>query len=118
MQQLVARLAVAGRIDRDRAERAARIVLGMLEREAPPEAVDRLFGAMEGAREAAGLDGEGSVSGGFGAMSAFNALTAAGLSVREAQAVTREIVAFAREKAGDAVVEQIVAAVPGLPSLS
>lgn len=118
MQQLVDRLSVAARIDRGRAERAARIVLSMLEREAPAAAVERLFGAMEGAREAAQLDGESRVSGGFGAMTALNALTAAGLSVREAQAVTREIVAFAREKAGDEVVEQIVAAVPGLPSLS
>ena len=118
MQHLVDRLAAAARLDKERAERAARIVLGMLEREAPAEALDRLFAAMDGAREAARLDGEGSVSGGFGAMSAFNALTAAGLSVREVQAVTREFVAFAREKAGPEVVDQITRAVPGLPALS
>lgn len=118
MQQLVDRLAVTAGIGKERAERAACIVLSMLEREAPADAVDRLFGAMEVAREAARLDGEASRSGGYGAMSALNALTAAGLSVREAQTVTREIVAYAREKAGDDVVEQIVRAVPGLPSLS
>jgi hypothetical protein len=118
MQQLVDRLVTVAGIDRERAERAARIVLSMLEREAPPEAVERLFGAMEGARESARLDGEAAHSGGYGAMSAFNALTAAGLSVRQAQAVTREVVLYAREKAGAEIVDRIVRAVPGLMSLS
>jgi hypothetical protein len=116
MQQLVDRLVVVAGIDRERAERAARIVLSMLEREAPAEAVQRLFATMDGAREAARLDGDG--AGGYGAMSAFNALTAAGLSVRQAQAVTREVVLYARERAGTEIVDPIVRAVPGLMSLS
>jgi hypothetical protein len=38
----------------------------------------------------------------------------AGLSMGQVQAVTKEIIAFTREKAGDDAVGDIVAAIPGL----
>jgi hypothetical protein len=38
----------------------------------------------------------------------------AGLSMAQVQAVTKEVIAYAREKAGDDAVGEIVAAIPGL----
>jgi hypothetical protein len=39
---------------------------------------------------------------------------AAGLSMGQVQSVTREIVAYAREKAGEDTVGEVVGAIPGL----
>jgi hypothetical protein len=41
-------------------------------------------------------------------------LMAAGLGMGEIQGVTREIIAYAREKAGEEAVGEIVGAIPGL----
>jgi hypothetical protein len=41
-------------------------------------------------------------------------LMAAGLGMGEIQGVTRELIGYAREKVGDAEVDEVVAAVPGL----
>jgi hypothetical protein len=50
----------------------------------------------------------------MGAMGALNRLTEAGLSMREVQTVGREVVAYSREQAGDELVGEIVASIPGL----
>jgi hypothetical protein len=49
-----------------------------------------------------------------GVMGAGTKLMAAGLSMGQVQAVTRETIAFAREKAGDEAIGEIVGAIPGL----
>jgi hypothetical protein len=41
-------------------------------------------------------------------------LMAAGLSMGQVQSVTKEIIAYTREKAGDEAIGEIVAAIPGL----
>jgi hypothetical protein len=41
-------------------------------------------------------------------------LMSAGLGLNEIQGITREIIAYAREKAGDEQVNAIVDAIPGL----
>jgi hypothetical protein len=41
-------------------------------------------------------------------------MMAAGLSMSEVQAVTRETIGYAREKAGEDAVGEIVGAIPGL----
>jgi hypothetical protein len=41
-------------------------------------------------------------------------MMAAGLSMEQIQGVTRQTIAFAREKAGEDVVGEIVGAIPGL----
>jgi len=47
-------------------------------------------------------------------MAAGSRMMAAGLSMGQVQAVTRETIAFAREKAGEDVVGEIVGSIPGL----
>jgi hypothetical protein len=49
-----------------------------------------------------------------GIMGAGTQLMSAGLSMGQVQQVTRIVMAYAREKAGDDVVGEIVAAIPGL----
>jgi hypothetical protein len=49
-----------------------------------------------------------------GLMSAASELMSAGLDMGQIQGVTQEVVGFAREKAGDDVVSQIVAQIPGM----
>jgi hypothetical protein len=41
-------------------------------------------------------------------------MMAAGLSMGQVQGITREIIAYAREKIGDDAVGEIVGAIPGL----
>ena len=63
---------------------------------------------------------EGGGSGGFasmmgmGAMGALSELTSAGLSMNQVQVVTKEVIDYARAKAGEDVVGQIVGSIPGL----
>ena len=47
-------------------------------------------------------------------MGAGTKMMAAGLSMGQVQGVTREIIAYAREKAGEDAVGEIVGAIPGL----
>jgi hypothetical protein len=49
-----------------------------------------------------------------GIMGAGTKMMAAGLSMGQVQGVTREIIAYAREKIGDDAVGEIVGAIPGL----
>ena len=118
MDELVSRLSAAAHIDRDKAETAVRTILVFLDREAPADAVKELVDAMPGAEgalaqgKAAADDSAGYA--GFGAMAAYHALTAAGLSGSEVQVVTKELMAYARESVGEETTGRIVGAVPGL----
>ena len=49
-----------------------------------------------------------------GVMGAGMSMMSAGLSMGQVQDVTREFIAFAREKVGEDAVGEIVAAIPGL----
>ena len=49
-----------------------------------------------------------------GLMAAANDLMSAGLDMSQIQGVTQEVVGFAREKAGDEVVQQVMAHIPGM----
>jgi hypothetical protein len=49
-----------------------------------------------------------------GIMGVGTKLMAAGLSMSQMQAVTREIIAYSREKAGEDAVGEIVGSIPGL----
>ena len=49
-----------------------------------------------------------------GIMGAGTKLMAAGLSMGQVQGVTRETIAYAREKIGDEAIGEIVGAIPGL----
>ena len=111
-------------IDRNIAEKAVGIILDFLIKEAPGDAVNKLLDAFPGAREAAaaqavdGGDGEGLFGAMGGLMGAATRLMAVGLSMSQVQAVTREVVAYARTKVGEDVVGQVVGSIPGLSQIA
>lgn len=118
MDALLNRLTAAAGIDRAKAETAVKTILAFLDKEAPQDAVKQLVDAMPGGAAAleqgrAEQDGAGGYAG-FGAMAAYHALTAAGLSGSEVQIVTKELLAYARETVGEETTGRIVGAVPGL----
>jgi hypothetical protein len=119
MDELIARLTNNLGIDRGAAEKAVAVMLDFLRKEAPPEKVQALIDKLPGAEELMeaqeGIDASG---GGMfamgGIMGAGTKMMAAGLSMGQVQGVTRETLTFAREKAGEDAVGEIVGAIPGL----
>lgn len=118
MDELVARLSAAAGIDQAKATAAVKAILVFLDKEAPADAVNELVDALPGGRaaldEGKAEQGESAGFGGFGAMAAYHALTAVGLSGSEVQVVTKELLAHAREKVGEETVGRIVGSIPGL----
>jgi hypothetical protein len=116
MDELIGRLVANVGIDRATAEKAVAIIIAFLIKEGPSEQVRALTERLPGGE--AFLAGSGEMeSGGFGIggiMGVGSKLMAAGLSMGQVQAVTQEVIAFSREKAGEDVVGEIVAAIPGL----
>jgi hypothetical protein len=119
MDELIARLVANIGVDRAAAEKAVGVIFEFLRKEGPADQVqallDRLPGANELMQAQEGLDASG---GGMfamgGIMGAGTKMMAAGLSMDQVQGVTRETIAYAREKAGDDAVGEIVGAIPGL----
>ncbi len=118
MDELVDRIVAQVGVDRAVAEKAVGIIFDFLSKEGPSDKVhaliDRLPGA-DAAIAAARADEGGGMFGSMGGiMGVGSRLMSAGLGMGEIQGVTRELIAFAREKAGDEAVNEIVHAVPGL----
>lgn len=119
MDELIDRLVSNIELDRNAAEKAVAIILEFLKKEGPPDKVQALMERLPGAEELMesqeGLDASG---GGMFAMSgimgAGTKMMAAGLTMAQVQGVARETLAFAREKAGEDVVGEVVGAIPGL----
>jgi hypothetical protein len=114
MDELVARIVATVGVERAVAERAVGIILDFLATEGPADKIGALFARLPGASEAAAAaHAEGGELFG-GIMGVGSRLMSAGLGMGEIQGVTRELIAFARERAGDADLDGIVAAIPGL----
>ncbi|MCA1298405.1 DUF2267 domain-containing protein [Stappia indica] len=124
MDELISRIASAVGVSEDVAGQAVKIILNFLNSDGPKEQVARLMAALPGAEgllDEAGSSGGGllgslggMMGGGMGAMAALNKLTNVGLDMGQVQGVTRELVSFAREKAGPELVDEVVDAIPGL----
>lgn len=113
MNELVDRLAATLGIEKDVAEKAVGIILDFLKKEGPVDKVQALIDKIPGGDAAAEAAGGGfSMMGGI--MGAGTRLMAAGLSMGQVQAVTKEIIAYGREKVGDDAIGEIVGAIPGL----
>jgi hypothetical protein len=116
MEELIARLVANVGIDREAAEKSVGIILEFLRKEGPADKVQALIDSLPGAE--ALIAAQESTGGGLfsmgGLMGAGSKMMAAGLSMGEVQAVSRETLAFAREKAGEDTVGEIVGAIPGL----
>ncbi|MBV8791976.1 MAG: DUF2267 domain-containing protein [Pseudolabrys sp.] len=116
MDELIGRLVVNVGVERLAAEKAVGIILDFLKKEGPPEKVQALIDRLPGAEAA--LAAQQSEPGGMfsmgGIMGAGTKMMAAGLSMGQVQGVTKEMLAYAREKAGEDTVGEIVGAIPGL----
>lgn len=119
MDELISRLVANVGIDRGAAEKAVAVMFDFLRKEGPADKVQALLDSLPGAEELMeSQDGVDASGGGMfalgGIMGAGTKMMAAGLSMGQVQGVARETLAFAREKAGEDVVGEIVGAVPGL----
>ncbi len=126
MNELITRLSEKVGIDPALAEKAVGMMLGFLQREAADGPVARMIESIPGASDlVARYNGEGTGGGGLlgGLMSAIGGggvmglgqqLMSEGLGMGEITSLARETIGFAREKAGDEVVDEVVASVPGL----
>ena len=116
MEELIGRLTASVGIERATAEKAVGIILDFLRKEGPPEKAQALIDKLPGAE--ALLAKQSEAGGGMfsmgGLMGAGTKMMAAGLSMSQVQAVTRETIAYARDKIGEDAVGQIVGAIPGL----
>lgn len=116
MEELVARLVANVGVDRTAAEKSVGIILDFLRKEGPPDKVQALIDRLPGA-EALLQAQQADSGGGFGMggiMGAGTKLMGIGLSMGQVQGVTREVIAYAREKAGEDAIGEIVGSIPGL----
>jgi hypothetical protein len=122
MEELINRIVANVGVEAATAHDAVRIILSFLFQQGDREKVAALASKIPGGAEyieaseddsAATLGGLGGLMGG-GAMAVLGKLQAVGLGMGQIQAVTKETVDFAREKAGDDVVNDIVGSIPGL----
>ena len=119
MDELIARLVADVGIDRATAEKAVGIIFDFLMKEGPADKVQALLAKLPGAEAAmqrAGSESDaGTMAGGMsGVMGAGMRMMSAGLTMGQVQSVTRAVIAYTREKAGEDAVGEIVAAIPGL----
>jgi hypothetical protein len=123
MEELIAQAAAAAGVEPEIAKKSVETILSFLRKEGPQAEVDALFAAVPGAAEAAdsvsGESGGGAPNELIGAMGGGLAglagrLASLGLGMGEMQTIGRQVFAYAREKAGDELVGQVAAAIPGL----
>jgi hypothetical protein len=114
MDELIGRLVADVGVDRAAAETAVGIVFDFLAKEGPADKMQLLVAKLPGAEalmQKAAAEGGGGMG---GVMGAGMRMMAAGLSMGQVQGVTRQFIAFAREKVGEDAVGEIVGAIPGL----
>jgi hypothetical protein len=116
MDELIGRSVTNIGIDQAAAQKAVGIILQFLLKEGPAEKVQGLLAKLPGAQEAIAAvpPDEGAGMFGGGVLAAGTRMMSVGLSMGQVQAVTRETIAFAREKAGEDTIGEIVGAIPGL----
>jgi hypothetical protein len=131
MENLIARVATAADISPDVARKAVALIGDFIQREAPEEAVNDLFEkapdfpAIIASSTQTGGEGMGGglkglmgvaagAMGGGGLMALGSELLGLGLGMEQIQTIGKEVFAYAREVAGDQVVGEISASIPGL----
>ena len=131
MDNLIARVATAADVTPDTARQAVSLVLDFVKREAPQDAIDKLLAHAPELNaivaSGQGTSGEGmggmlkglmgvaaGAMGGGGIMALGSQLMGLGLGMGQIQTVGKEVFAYARNAAGDDVMGEISAAIPGL----
>lgn len=110
MDELVANVASAAGIDPATARKAVVIILQFLVNAGPRDKVGALVDAIPGARDLVGTGAGGPTD----IMSAYGALTAAGLGMGDVQSTAAAFGRVARDKVGPATFDDVVASIPGL----
>ena len=131
MDNLIARVAAATDTTPETARQAVALIVDFLKREAPADAVQALtekapaLNAIAASLSTSGGEGMGAVlkglmgtgsgsMGGGGLMALGSSLMSLGLTMDQIQSAGKEVFAYARDAAGDEVVGEISAAIPGL----
>lgn len=113
MDELIGHLVSEVGVDRGAAETAVGIILDFLAKEGPADKMQLLLAKLPGAE--ALMQKAAAQGGGMGGvMGAGMKMMAAGLSMSDVQGITRQFIAYAREKVGEDAVGEIVGAIPGL----
>lgn len=124
MEELIGRIVGNVGIDEELAKTAVGLILAFLQKAGPEDKVSSLMASLPGAEAligetsggGGGLMGAigGMMGGAGGAMALMGQLTGAGLGMGDVQGVANEVVGFAKEKAGEDTVTEIVGSIPGL----
>jgi hypothetical protein len=126
MHELMERVTAKTGLDEPHAEKAVGIVLSLIRAEGDQEKVDELFDRLPGAEDLAAKHADATSGGGLaglaglfggafgGPLAAIGKLQAAGLSMDEINVLGRELLGFAREKAGEPLVNEVASSIPGL----
>jgi hypothetical protein len=120
MNDIIRQIADATGIAPDVAEKALGLMLGFLEKEGEDGPVQKMLAAIPGAQDLisqyAGDGGGGFLAGltGGGIMGLGQQLMGAGLGMGEITTLAKQTIAVAKQHAGEDVVDQVVASIPGL----
>jgi hypothetical protein len=120
MNDIIRQISEATGIQPNVAEKALGLMLGFLEKEGEDGPVQKMLAAIPGAKDLIsqyGGDGSGgSLSGlaGGGIMGLGQQLMGQGLGMGEITALAKQTIGLARQYAGDQVVDEVVASIPGL----
>ena len=131
MDNLIARVAAAANTTPETARQAVALIVDFLKREAPEDAIQALtakapeLNAIVASVQSAGGEGMGALlkglmgtgsgsMGGGGLMALGSGLMSLGLTMDQIQSAGKEVFAYVRNAAGDEVVGEISAAIPGL----
>lgn len=120
MEDLIARISETVGIEQAVARKAVGIILNFISRDGPRDKVDQVLDQMPGSRELMQSEGTsssglmGGMLGTMGAMGALTQLTSLGLDMGQVTTTTREIIDYAKERADDETVDDIVDSIPGL----
>jgi hypothetical protein len=117
MDELVSRIVDNVGIERSVAAKAVGIMLDFFATAGPPEKVQSFLAQLPGATEAieaARAEGSGGFFGSMGGiMGVGSRLMSTGLGMGQIQGVARQVIAYAREKAGDEDIDRIIDSIPG-----
>lgn len=117
MDELVSRIVDNVGIERSVAAKAVGIMLDFFATAGPPEKVQSFLAHLPGATEAIEAAHAESSGGFFGSMGGImgvgSRLMSTGLGMGQIQGVARQVIAYAREKAGDEDIDRIIDSIPG-----
>jgi hypothetical protein len=132
MDEMIARVSQAAGVDAQVARQAVGEIFLFLKTEAAPDALQELMDKIPGSQDLAASMGEaeapmggglmGALSsmmgGGGGIMGLAGKLMALGLGMAEMQTIGRELFAYARDVAGEEIVNKVVASSPTLAQIA